>query len=163
MASALTGSAFSVPSMSLRMIASLEKTSLTMKDPSYLYANLSRESDAMCRTFRRTRSLGLNSRWRTLALNARIELFVPLLRPLCFLKLGLGENPHGGNLYFDWEDYFHAVCTDPMWTLVGARMRAFGSRGLGVSTFPGCVMDTRENESPLTILRPEGRWPNRKV
>ncbi|PKI39335.1 hypothetical protein CRG98_040270 [Punica granatum] len=24
-----------------------------------------------------------------------------------------------------------------MWTLVGARMLAFGSRGLGVSTFPG--------------------------
>ncbi|PKI36353.1 hypothetical protein CRG98_043254 [Punica granatum] len=35
-----------------------------------------------------------------------------------------------------------------MWTLVGARMRAFGSRGLGVSTFPwGCVTDTRERRS----------------
>ncbi|PKI73052.1 hypothetical protein CRG98_006547 [Punica granatum] len=45
-----------------------------------------------------------------------------------------------------------------MWTLVGARMRPFGSRGLGVSTFPwGCVTDTREKESPLIVLRPEGR------
>ncbi|PKI70867.1 hypothetical protein CRG98_008758 [Punica granatum] len=35
-----------------------------------------------------------------------------------------------------------------MWTLVGARMRSFGSRGLGVSTFPwGCVTDTRERRS----------------
>ncbi|PKI48969.1 hypothetical protein CRG98_030636 [Punica granatum] len=44
-----------------------------------------------------------------------------------------------------------------MWTLVGASKRAFGSRGLGVSTFLwGCVTDTREKESPLIILRPEG-------
>ncbi|PKI34189.1 hypothetical protein CRG98_045422 [Punica granatum] len=44
------------------------------------------------------------------------------------------------------------------WTLVGARMLAFGLRGLGVSTFPwGCVTDTREKESPLIILRPESR------
>ncbi|PKI51882.1 hypothetical protein CRG98_027715 [Punica granatum] len=35
-----------------------------------------------------------------------------------------------------------------MWTLVGARMHAFGSRGLGVSTFPwGHVTDTRERMS----------------
>ncbi|PKI64945.1 hypothetical protein CRG98_014659 [Punica granatum] len=35
-----------------------------------------------------------------------------------------------------------------MWTLVGARMRAFGSCGLGVSTFPwGRVMDTLERRS----------------
>ncbi|PKI59048.1 hypothetical protein CRG98_020556 [Punica granatum] len=35
-----------------------------------------------------------------------------------------------------------------MWTLVGARMRAFGSRGLGLSAFPwGRVMDTRERRS----------------
>ncbi|PKI41142.1 hypothetical protein CRG98_038467, partial [Punica granatum] len=35
-----------------------------------------------------------------------------------------------------------------MWTLVGARMRAFGLRGLGVSTFPwGRVTDTRERRS----------------
>ncbi|PKI64045.1 hypothetical protein CRG98_015577 [Punica granatum] len=35
-----------------------------------------------------------------------------------------------------------------MWTLVGAHMRAFGSRGLGVSTFPwGRVTDTRERRS----------------
>ncbi|PKI68949.1 hypothetical protein CRG98_010629 [Punica granatum] len=35
-----------------------------------------------------------------------------------------------------------------MWTLVGARMHAFGSRGLGVSTFPwGRVTDTRERRS----------------
>ncbi|PKI59693.1 hypothetical protein CRG98_019869 [Punica granatum] len=34
-----------------------------------------------------------------------------------------------------------------MWTLVGARMHAFGSRGFGVSTFSwGRVMDTREKE-----------------
>ncbi|PKI61508.1 hypothetical protein CRG98_018092 [Punica granatum] len=44
-----------------------------------------------------------------------------------------------------------------MWTLVGAHMRAFGSRGLGVSTFPwGRVTGTHEKESPLIILRPEG-------
>ncbi|PKI61606.1 hypothetical protein CRG98_017981 [Punica granatum] len=35
-----------------------------------------------------------------------------------------------------------------MWTLVGARMCAFGSLGLGVSTFPwGRVTDTRERRS----------------
>ncbi|PKI53183.1 hypothetical protein CRG98_026424 [Punica granatum] len=35
-----------------------------------------------------------------------------------------------------------------MWTPFGARMRAFGSRGLGVSTFPwGRVTDTRERRS----------------
>ncbi|PKI66315.1 hypothetical protein CRG98_013277 [Punica granatum] len=35
-----------------------------------------------------------------------------------------------------------------MWTLVGARMRAFGSRVLGMSIFPwGCVTDTRERWS----------------
>ncbi|PKI48297.1 hypothetical protein CRG98_031306 [Punica granatum] len=35
-----------------------------------------------------------------------------------------------------------------MWTLVGARMRAFGSRNLGVSTFPWeHVTDTRERRS----------------
>ncbi|PKI75097.1 hypothetical protein CRG98_004571 [Punica granatum] len=35
-----------------------------------------------------------------------------------------------------------------MWTLVGARMLVFGSRGLGVSTFPwGRVTDTRERRS----------------
>ncbi|PKI40898.1 hypothetical protein CRG98_038696 [Punica granatum] len=40
----------------------------------------------------------------------------------------------------------------------GHASRAFGSLGLGVSTFPwGCVTDTRENESPLIILRPKGR------
>ncbi|PKI70804.1 hypothetical protein CRG98_008799 [Punica granatum] len=45
-----------------------------------------------------------------------------------------------------------------MWTHVGARMCAFGSRGLGVSIFPwGRMTDTREKESPLIILRPEGR------
>ncbi|PKI41479.1 hypothetical protein CRG98_038126 [Punica granatum] len=45
-----------------------------------------------------------------------------------------------------------------MWTLVGTRMRTFGSRGLGVSTFPWRrVTDTREKELPLIILRPEGR------
>ncbi|PKI72094.1 hypothetical protein CRG98_007481 [Punica granatum] len=45
-----------------------------------------------------------------------------------------------------------------MWTLVGTRMPAFGSRGLGVSTFPwGRVTDTREKKSPLIILRPKGR------
>ncbi|PKI58287.1 hypothetical protein CRG98_021369 [Punica granatum] len=34
-----------------------------------------------------------------------------------------------------------------MWTLVGARIRAFGSRGLGVSTFSwGRVTDTPERE-----------------
>ncbi|PKI70263.1 hypothetical protein CRG98_009340 [Punica granatum] len=44
-----------------------------------------------------------------------------------------------------------------MWTLVGARMRAFGSRGLGVSTFLwGLVTDTGWKESPLIILRPKG-------
>ncbi|PKI65419.1 hypothetical protein CRG98_014158 [Punica granatum] len=46
-----------------------------------------------------------------------------------------------------------------LWTLVGARMRAFGSRSLEVSTFRGCVMDTREKESPFIILRPESRGP----
>ncbi|PKI38939.1 hypothetical protein CRG98_040671 [Punica granatum] len=35
-----------------------------------------------------------------------------------------------------------------MWTLVGACMRAFGSRSLGVSTFPwGRVTDMRERRS----------------
>ncbi|PKI67424.1 hypothetical protein CRG98_012186 [Punica granatum] len=35
-----------------------------------------------------------------------------------------------------------------MWTLVGARMRAFRSRSLGVFTFPwGRVTDTRERRS----------------
>ncbi|PKI71820.1 hypothetical protein CRG98_007759 [Punica granatum] len=35
-----------------------------------------------------------------------------------------------------------------MWTLVGARICAFGSRGLGVSTFPwGRMTDTRERMS----------------
>ncbi|PKI39122.1 hypothetical protein CRG98_040487 [Punica granatum] len=35
-----------------------------------------------------------------------------------------------------------------MWTLVGARIHAFGWRGLGVSTFPwGRVTDTRERRS----------------
>ncbi|OWM66956.1 hypothetical protein CDL15_Pgr022312 [Punica granatum] len=43
---------------------------------------------------------------------------------------------------------FDGVVRTQMWTLVGARMRAFGSRGLGVSTFPwGRVTDTRERMS----------------
>ncbi|PKI59751.1 hypothetical protein CRG98_019854 [Punica granatum] len=41
-----------------------------------------------------------------------------------------------------------AVVRTRMWTLIGACMRAFGSRGLGVSTFPwGRVPDTRERRS----------------
>ncbi|PKI70450.1 hypothetical protein CRG98_009160 [Punica granatum] len=44
MASALTGSAFSVPSMSLKMTTPPEKVSLTTKGPSYLYENFPRES-----------------------------------------------------------------------------------------------------------------------
>ncbi|PKI49839.1 hypothetical protein CRG98_029769 [Punica granatum] len=42
------------------------------------------------------------------------------------------------------------ICTvrTRLWTLVGARMRAFGSLGLGVSTFPwGRLTDTRERRS----------------
>ncbi|PKI56845.1 hypothetical protein CRG98_022803 [Punica granatum] len=47
----------------------------------------------------------------------------------------------------------------PEFRLVGARMRVL-SHGFGVSTFPwGCVTDTREKESPLAILRSEGRGP----
>ncbi|PKI61312.1 hypothetical protein CRG98_018303 [Punica granatum] len=46
MASALTESAFSAPSMSLKMIALPEKVSLTTKGPSYLYKNFLRESGA---------------------------------------------------------------------------------------------------------------------
>ncbi|PKI56989.1 hypothetical protein CRG98_022615 [Punica granatum] len=42
----------------------------------------------------------------------------------------------------------------------GPASRAFGSRGLGMSTFPwGYVTDTREKESPLIILRLEYRGP----
>ncbi|PKI72872.1 hypothetical protein CRG98_006740 [Punica granatum] len=42
--------------------------------------------------------------------------------------------------------------------LSGPASRDFGSRGLGVSTFPwGRVTDTRKKESPLIILEPEGR------
>ncbi|PKI66999.1 hypothetical protein CRG98_012607 [Punica granatum] len=50
-------------------------------------------------------------------------------------------------------------CMDPNVVLVGARMRAFGSRGLGVSTCPGCLMDMREKELPLPVYDPkvEGR------
>ncbi|PKI41859.1 hypothetical protein CRG98_037729 [Punica granatum] len=46
-----------------------------------------------------------------------------------------------------------------MWTLVGARIACFWIVRLGrLSTFPWeCVTDTREKESPLIILRPEGR------
>ncbi|PKI74291.1 hypothetical protein CRG98_005316 [Punica granatum] len=41
-----------------------------------------------------------------------------------------------------------------MWTLVGAHMRAFGSPGLGVSTFPwGRVTDTLENVIPCLGIR----------
>ncbi|PKI49572.1 hypothetical protein CRG98_030028 [Punica granatum] len=60
--------------MSLKIIAPPEKTSLTTKGPSYLHANLPRESGVICRTFRRTRSPGLNLQWRTLALNAQAIL-----------------------------------------------------------------------------------------
>ncbi|PKI56806.1 hypothetical protein CRG98_022764 [Punica granatum] len=45
-----------------------------------------------------------------------------------------------------------------MWTLVGARTRAFGLPSLEVSTFPwGRVTDTGGKESPLIILQLEGR------
>ncbi|PKI70254.1 hypothetical protein CRG98_009331 [Punica granatum] len=44
--------------------------------------------------------------------------------------------------------HYHGVVRTRMWTLVGARMRAFGLRGLGVSTFPWRrVTDTRERRS----------------
>ncbi|PKI42420.1 hypothetical protein CRG98_037186 [Punica granatum] len=71
MASALMGRAFSVPSISLKMTAPSEKTSLTTKGPSYLYENFPRESgvtfhrhffddllDVLLRRFHRTVHLG---------------------------------------------------------------------------------------------------------
>ncbi|PKI54153.1 hypothetical protein CRG98_025448 [Punica granatum] len=55
------------------------------------------------------------------------------------------------------EDEYLAPDALTLVTLVGACMRAFGSRGLGVSTFSwGRVTGTREKESPLIILRPVG-------
>ncbi|PKI55750.1 hypothetical protein CRG98_023841 [Punica granatum] len=64
---------------------------------------------------------------------------------LCFIEVAL--------VYFaSWR--LVAVRTR-MWTLVGACMRTFGSRGLGVPTFPwGRMTNKRENESLLIILRP---------
>ncbi|PKI66329.1 hypothetical protein CRG98_013291 [Punica granatum] len=45
-----------------------------------------------------------------------------------------------------------------MWTLVGARIRAFGSRGLGVSTFPwGRVTDTLKSDLPSLRIRGKSR------
>ncbi|PKI56399.1 hypothetical protein CRG98_023202 [Punica granatum] len=55
MASALIGSAFSVPSMSLKMMAPPEKVSLTIKGQSYLYENFPRESGVTCKTLLKTR------------------------------------------------------------------------------------------------------------
>ncbi|OWM75168.1 hypothetical protein CDL15_Pgr012654 [Punica granatum] len=56
---------------------------------------------------------------------------------------GALQSPH----YLISSPGLHAVRTR-MLTLVGARMRAFGLRGLGVSTFPwGRVTDTRERRS----------------
>ncbi|PKI78894.1 hypothetical protein CRG98_000755 [Punica granatum] len=56
-----------------------------------------------------------------------------------------GEGKTAGGLPAKWSR--QAVRTR-MWTLVGARMCAFGSHGLGVSTFPwGRVRDTRERKS----------------
>ncbi|PKI71118.1 hypothetical protein CRG98_008486 [Punica granatum] len=50
-------------------------------------------------------------------------------------------------------------CTDPnVDSRRGPHARDLKSRGLRVSTFPwGRVMDTCDKESPLIILRPEGR------
>ncbi|PKI53386.1 hypothetical protein CRG98_026226 [Punica granatum] len=50
-------------------------------------------------------------------------------------------------------------CTDPnVDSRRGPHAHDLKSRGLGLSTFPWeCVTDTREKESPLIFLRPEGR------
>ncbi|PKH94103.1 hypothetical protein CRG98_049760, partial [Punica granatum] len=51
-------------------------------------------------------------------------------------------------------------CAHPNFISSGLACAKLMQRGLGVSTFPwGCATDAREKESPLSILRPEGREP----
>ncbi|PKI69427.1 hypothetical protein CRG98_010225 [Punica granatum] len=47
----------------------------------------------------------------------------------------------------------------PEFALVGAYMRAPMRMAWECPPSRGCMMDTREKKSPLTILRPEGRGP----
>ncbi|PKI59366.1 hypothetical protein CRG98_020234 [Punica granatum] len=62
-----------------------------------------------------------------------------------------------GNLVITTLEWLDLVRTR-MCSRQGPHARDLKSRGLGVSTFPwGRVTDTREKESPLIILRPEGR------
>ncbi|PKI61609.1 hypothetical protein CRG98_017984 [Punica granatum] len=67
-----------------------------------------------------------------------------VLRCFPFLKINFQVKGTG----YLFGCMFIYIVRTRMWTLVGAYMRAFGLRGLGVSTFPwGRVTDTRERRS----------------